>query len=72
MIRAIGVLAIVIALLVGVMYFAGWIDFQKQPGAATIEVQTGEMEKSARDAVNKGEKFIDDNIKSKPDERISP
>lgn len=73
MVRNIGIIAIVLAVAFAGMYFAGWVNFHKQPDAATIEIETGEMKKSADKAIEKGEKLIDKAThKTDSPDRVSP
>jgi hypothetical protein len=72
MMRFIAVLAIVIAIVLGIIYAAGWMTVQSDSDSATIEIQTGEIKEAAQKAVDKGQELIDDAARSVNESSQSP
>ena len=69
------VACVAIAAFAVVGYASGWIVFQHDEEKATIEIKTDEIQKSADDAIEKGEQFIDkagDSLQPAEDETPAP
>jgi len=58
--RFIAVVAILLVLVLGGIYAAGWLTFQADENRATIEVKTGEIQAAAENAGEKAKKIVED------------
>lgn len=50
---------VIIALLILVMVFAGWLTFGRNPGQATINIETDKIQRDTETAVENTERMID-------------
>ena len=62
--RFIAVVAILLALVLGGIYAAGWMTFQADDTRATIEIKTGEIQSAAENAGEKAKKIVEDAVET--------
>jgi hypothetical protein len=63
----------ILVLLIGVgMYAAGWLKFDREPGRATIEINTQKLEESAEDVAEESRELVNraaDSVEDATDDR---
>lgn len=72
--QLLAVIAILLLLAAVAMYAAGWLKFDREPGRATIEINTQKVEEAAEDAAKSGRELVNqaaDSVEQATDETPS-